>query len=175
MDTEQIEKFEEQINDESERYRDRWLSCKLSLYAAFLTINGMLLSVAGILSALSPIGSHGILIAIVVLSLLSVFCVVWNYHIFIKLYDNLGFRKSSFQNVEEIDSEFEILKSFMEKFQRKKHLRKALDRIALVLIFVNILLLAWFIHTTSNNMPTNNSVESTAAMVPTSTLNARPR
>lgn len=130
---------EQELREQSEQYRERHLSVKLSLYAGFFAFEGLALAAAAILSNRSGV----IAVFVIGMSLCST-CILFLHHYwFLRLYDVLGYTKISIQSERDLDAHWLHNEQAFEEFRRRKHLRRSLDTLLFILPCAQMLLLAF--------------------------------
>jgi hypothetical protein len=91
---EEEEAWQNDYIQEANRYRSAWMAFKIGLYAAFISFDGIVISVCSVGIAFVPQSSKGLLASLIFLSVVSSVLVVVNFRHFISTYDALGFKKT---------------------------------------------------------------------------------
>ena len=123
--------IQRRLREQSERYRDRHISAKLTLYSGFFAFDGLTLAAAAI-AANTP-SAHWIIIAVVAMSMVSAAILFLQFHWILTLYDALGFSKISIQSEEDIEKHYERDEQQLIQFRRRKFWRRSLDLLLFVL------------------------------------------
>lgn len=129
--------IQRKLRDQSEQYRERHLSLKLSLYAGFFAYEGLTVAAAAIISGRSTV----IATAIIAMALVSAAILFLHYHWFLRMYDALGYTKISIKSEEDIDRYYTTNERIFKEFRTRKRLRRFLDVMLYVLAFVQMALL----------------------------------
>ncbi len=118
-----FEEIGEMLADNSEHYRERFLSVKLSLYSGLLTFNGITIAVATLIASRE---TSGIAVSsfLVICSLVSCGVMFVNYHWFLSMYDALGYTRTNFKRPEDIEKYWANLQRVQEQFKRRRLLRR---------------------------------------------------
>jgi hypothetical protein len=121
--------WREELMRDSDRYRDKWAVWKSAYYAGTLTVCGVFIAIAPLLPrehCLMPYLTKLLLL----LSVISCACVIWNILLFIRLYDALGFGRAP-KKEEEISAYYDEQVGILSEFADKSGERKLRDRIIL--------------------------------------------
>jgi hypothetical protein len=131
--------IEEELRGQSEQYRGRHLSVKLSLYAGFFAFEGIAVA-AG-----TFVASRSSLIATIVIgiSLVCMSILFLHHHWFLRLYDALGYTKISIQSHSDLDAYWTRNEQSFAEFRRRKRWRRFLDTLLYVLVAIQMLLLVF--------------------------------
>jgi hypothetical protein len=132
-----FEAIEEELREQSEQYRERHLSVKLSLYAGFFAFEGIAVA-AGTLVAnrSSLIASIVIGISLVCMSILFL-----HHYWFLRLYDTLGYTKISIKSHSDLDAYWNSNEQSFAEVSRLKRWRRSFDTLLYALVAIQMVLL----------------------------------
>jgi hypothetical protein len=141
LDQHTLESIADKVNDQSERYRERWLTAKLSLYSSFLTFAGLAVAAAALFAQAPSEPSRRICSAVMFLSMISALFVFVQYHWLLRLYNALGFSKVRFQSERDIDEYRARQTQYYGEFDRRKRARRFMDTSLYIIALAQIVLL----------------------------------
>jgi hypothetical protein len=131
--------IEENLREQSEQYRERHLSVKLSLYAGFFAFEGIAVAAGTFVAARSSL-----IAAIVIgISLVVILILFLLYLWFLRLFDALGYTKISIKSQSDLEAYWARNDQFLAEFGRLKPWRRFLDWLLLGLVVIQMLLLAF--------------------------------
>jgi hypothetical protein len=125
------------LRADSERYRERHISVKLSLYSGFFAFEGLTVAAAAITAQRAPSSAT----AVIVMALVSTAILFLHYHWFLNLYDVLGYTKISIRSEADIDRHIADNERAFEDFRKRKRVRRFFDNTLYVLAFAQMILL----------------------------------
>lgn len=121
--------WREGLAKDADRYRDKWGIWKSAYYAGTLTVSGVLIAIAPQLPREHCL-MHYLTKILLLLSVISCACVIWNMLLFIRLYDALGFDRIP-NKEEEIKAYYDQQDRLLSDFAAKRRKRKLRDHIIL--------------------------------------------
>jgi hypothetical protein len=129
--------IEERLREQSEQYRERHLTVKLSLYAGFFAFEGIAVAAGTFVAARSSLFAT----IVIGISLLAISILFLHYHWFLRLYDALGYTKISIKSQRDLDAHWADTDRSLADFSRLKPWRRFLDSFLFVLVAIQMLLL----------------------------------
>jgi hypothetical protein len=126
------------LRNQSEQYRERHLSVKLSLYAGFFAFEGIAVAAGVFVAAHSPL----IATTVIGISFVSVLILLLHHSWFLRMYDDLGYTKISIKSHEDVETYWAKNDESLAKFGRLKPWRRFLDGLLYLLVLIQISLLA---------------------------------
>jgi hypothetical protein len=131
--------IQEELREQSEQYRGRHLSVKLSLYAGFFAFEGIAVAAGAVIASRSSL----IATLVICISLVSMSILFLHHHWFLRLYDALGYTKISIQSQDDLDAYWIRNEQSFAEFRRRKRLRRSFDTLLYILVTIQMLLLAF--------------------------------
>jgi hypothetical protein len=139
--------IENELREDSERYRGRHLSVKLSLYAGFFAFEGIAVAAGAIIANRSSL----IAAVVISISLVSMSILFLLHRWFLRLFDALGYTKISIQSQSDLDAYWARNEQSFAKLGRLERWRRFFDTLLFVLAATQMLLLiAWLSYAASH-------------------------
>jgi len=130
--------IEEKLREQSEQYRERHLSVKLSLYAGFFAFEGIAVAAGTFVAARSSLLATIVIVISFVVMLILFRLYLWS----LRLFDVLGYTKISIKSQSDLKAYWATNEESMAEFTRLKPWRRFLDWFLFGLIALQMLLLA---------------------------------